>query len=137
MSDETAAMQDAPAEDAALAPAVDAPPLQQDGGTLANPLFKQFTGSTQVAARNDIDMIMDIPVRLSVEIGRTRIAIKNLLQLAQGSVLELDSTAGEPLDVFVNGCLIAQGEAVIVNDKLGIRLTDIVTPSERLRKLNR
>lgn len=86
---------------------------------------------------NDIDFILDIPVQLTVELGRTKIAIKNLLQLAQGSVVELDGMAGEPMDVLVNGCLIAQGEVVVVNDKFGIRLTDIITPAERIRKLNR
>ena len=84
-----------------------------------------------------IDMILDIPVTLTVELGRTKIAIRNLLQLAQGSVVELDALAGEPMDVLVNGCLIAQGEVVVVNDKFGIRLTDIITPEERLRGLNR
>lgn len=88
-------------------------------------------------ARHDIDLILDIPVQMTVELGRTKIAIKNLLQLAQGSVVELDGMAGEPMDVLVNGCLIAQGEVVVVNDKFGIRLTDIITPSERIRKLNR
>ena len=88
-------------------------------------------------ARHDIDMILDIPVQMTVELGRTKIAIKNLLQLAQGSVVELDGMAGEPMDVLVNGCLIAQGEVVVVNEKFGIRLTDIITPSERIRKLNR
>jgi flagellar motor switch protein FliN/FliY len=82
-------------------------------------------------------MILDIPVQLSVELGRTKMPIKNLLQLAQGSVVELAGMAGEPLDVMINGFLIAQGEVVVVNDKLGIRLTDIITPSERLRRLNR
>ena len=86
---------------------------------------------------NDIQMILDIPVNLTVELGRTRIPIKQILQLAQGSVIELDGLAGEPMDVLVNGCLIAQGEVVVVNEKFGIRLTDIVTPSERMRKLNR
>jgi len=86
---------------------------------------------------NDLDMILDIPVTLTVELGRTRIPIKTILQLAQGSVIELDSMAGEPMDVLVNGFLIAQGEVVVVNDKFGIRLTDVVTPSERLRRLNR
>jgi len=78
---------------------------------------------------------MDIPVQMTVELGRTRMPIRNLLQLAQGSVVELNELAGEPLDVFVNGCLVAQGEVVVVNEKFGIRLTDIVTPSERLKKL--
>jgi flagellar motor switch protein FliN/FliY len=85
----------------------------------------------------DIDLILDIPVTLTVELGRTKIPIKNILQLAQGSVIELDALAGEPMDVLVNGCLIAQGEVVVVNEKFGIRLTDIVTPSERMRRLHK
>jgi flagellar motor switch protein FliN/FliY len=88
-------------------------------------------------AGNDINMILDIPVQLTVELGRARIPIKNILQLAQGSVVELEALAGEPMDVLVNGYLIAQGEVVVVNDKFGIRLTDIVTPSERMRRLSR
>lgn len=86
---------------------------------------------------NDLNMILDIPVQLTVELGRTRIPIKHILQLAQGSVVELETMAGEPMDVLVNGYLIAQGEVVVVNDKFGIRLTDIVTPSERMRRLSR
>jgi len=89
------------------------------------------------AAANNLDLILDIPVHLTVELGRTKIAIRNLLQLAQGSVVELDGLAGEPMDVLVNGCLIAQGEVVVVNDKFGIRLTDIISPAERLRRINR
>ena len=89
------------------------------------------------AAGNDINMILDIPVQLTVELGRTKIPIRNILQLAQGSVVELDALAGEPMDVLVNGFLIAQGEVVVVNDKFGIRLTDIVTPSERMRRLSK
>jgi len=101
-------------------------------------VFKDFANhSSKTETHNDIDFILDIPVQLTVELGRTKIAIKNLLQLAQGSVVELDGLAGEPMDVLVNGCLIAQGEVVVVNDKFGIRLTDIITPSERIRKLNR
>ncbi|MEO6354152.1 MAG: flagellar motor switch protein FliN [Oxalobacteraceae bacterium] len=101
-------------------------------------IFQDFSGqSTKGGTHNDIDFILDIPVQLTVELGRTKIAIKNLLQLAQGSVVELDGLAGEPMDVLVNGCLIAQGEVVVVNDKFGIRLTDIITPSERIRKLNK
>ncbi len=99
--------------------------------------FRDFTSATAGTQKNDIDFILDIPVQLTVELGRTKIAIKNLLQLAQGSVVELDGMAGEPMDVLVNGCLIAQGEVVVVNDKFGIRLTDIITPSERIRKLNK
>ena len=89
------------------------------------------------AAGNDINMILDIPVQITVELGRKRIPIKHILQLAQGSVVELDALAGEPMDVLVNGYLIAQGEVVVVNDKFGIRLTDIVTPSERMRRLSK
>lgn len=100
-------------------------------------LFQPFAESVASGTQNDIDMILDIPVQLTVELGRTKIPIKHILQLAQGSVIELDGLAGEPMDVLVNGYLIAQGEVVVVNDKFGIRLTDIITPSERLRKLNR
>ena len=107
--------------------------MQQASATV----FKEFAGTPKPNTSNDIDFILDIPVQLTVELGRTKIAIKNLLQLAQGSVVELDGMAGEPMDVLVNGCLIAQGEVVVVNDKFGIRLTDIITPSERIRKLNR
>ncbi|KAF0844644.1 flagellar motor switch protein FliN/FliY [Methylovorus glucosotrophus] len=100
-------------------------------------VFTELTGKKMSETQNDIDFILDIPVQLTVELGRTKIAIKNLLQLAQGSVVELDGMAGEPMDVLVNGCLIAQGEVVVVNDKFGIRLTDIITPAERIRKINR
>ncbi|MGA0611535.1 flagellar motor switch protein FliN [Caldimonas sp. KR1-144] len=99
--------------------------------------FANFTPTGAAGAGNDINMILDIPVQLTVELGRTRIPIKHILQLAQGSVVELDALAGEPMDVLVNGYLIAQGEVVVVNDKFGIRLTDIVTPSERMRRLSR
>ncbi|MGB3836054.1 flagellar motor switch protein FliN [Castellaniella sp.] len=85
---------------------------------------------------SDIDMIMDIPVQLSVELGRTRLTIKNILQLGQGSVVELDGLAGEPMDIYVNGYLIAQGEVVVVDEKYGIRVTDIITPSDRIARLN-
>jgi flagellar motor switch protein FliN/FliY len=101
-------------------------------------VFEQFSpAAAKAGGANDIELILDIPVQLTVELGRTKIAIKNLLQLAQGSVVELDGLAGEPMDVLVNGCLIAQGEVVVVNEKFGIRLTDIITPSERIRKLKR
>ncbi len=83
----------------------------------------------------NLDVILDVPVTLSMEVGRTRIPIRNLLQLNQGSVVELERGAGEPLDVFVNGTLVAHGEVVVVNDKFGIRLTDVVSPAERIRKL--
>ena len=101
-------------------------------------VFEQLAGSASGAsAPQGFDIIMDIPVTLTVELGRTKISIRNLLQLAHGSVVELEGLAGEPMDVMVNGTLIAQGEVVVVNDKFGIRLTDIITPQERIRKLNR
>jgi len=99
--------------------------------------FTNFSSTPGNMPSGDINMILDIPVQLTVELGRTRIPIKNILQLAQGSVVELDALAGEPMDVLVNGYLIAQGEVVVVNDKFGIRLTDIVTPSERMRRLSK
>lgn len=88
-------------------------------------------------SNRDMSLLMDIPVQLTVELGRKRVPIKHVLQLAQGSVIELDAMAGEPMDVLVNGCLIAQGEVVVVNDRFGVRLTEIVTPSERIKRLNR
>ncbi len=112
--------------------------MNQPAGTPATErLLEKFGDAPATAARNDIELVLDIPVQLSVELGRTRVPIKNILQLAQGSVIELDGLAGEPLDVMVNGCLIAQGEVVVVGERFGIRLTDIITPSERIRKLNR
>lgn len=99
------------------------------------PAFGETAGKASMM--NELDMILDIPVQMAVELGRTKITIKNLLQLAHGSVVELDAMAGEPMSVFVNGTLIAQGEVVVVNDKFGIRLTDIITPSERMRKVGR
>ncbi len=100
-------------------------------------VFPPLAAEAPSGFHNDIGMILDIPVQITVELGRTKVPIKNLLQLAQGSVVELEGLAGEPMDVLVNGYLIAQGEVVVVNDKFGIRLTDIITPSERIRKLNR
>jgi len=101
--------------------------------------FSNFASAAPglTGAGNDLNMILDIPVQLTVELGRTRIPIKHILQLAQGSVVELETLAGEPMDVLVNGYLIAQGEVVVVNDKFCIRLTDIVTPSERMRRLSK
>jgi flagellar motor switch protein FliN/FliY len=101
-------------------------------------IFKDLSGqSIKNESNQDIEFILDIPVLLTVELGRTKIVIKNLLQLTQGSVIELNGMAGEPMDVLVNGCLIAQGEVVVVNEKFGIRLTDITSPAERIKKLNR
>ncbi|MFC5303316.1 flagellar motor switch protein FliN [Azospira restricta] len=101
-------------------------------------IFQNFGGEPgKGSVMNELELILDIPVHITVELGRTKLTIKNLLQLAHGSVVELDAMAGEPLDVLVNGTLIAQGEVVVVNEKFGIRLTDIITPAERMRKLGR
>lgn len=107
------------------------------GGPLYGEAPKPFSSSSSDGHANDINMVLDIPVQLSVELGRTKVPIKHILQLGQGSVVELDALAGEPMDVLVNGYLIAQGEVVVVNDKFGIRLTDVVTPSERLRRVSK
>lgn len=124
---------------AAMAEQAASEPAPAAAEALANPsIFKEFSGSSvQTETHNDIDFILDIPVQLTVELGRTKIAIKNLLQLAQGSVVELAGMAGEPMDILINGFLIAQGEVVVVNDKFGIRVTDIISPAERIRKLNK
>jgi flagellar motor switch protein FliN/FliY len=126
---------------AALAEAKPAEPAHDVQTTVteqvARASFTNFSPTPGNMPSGDINMILDIPVQLTVELGRTRIPIKNILQLAQGSVVELDALAGEPMDVLVNGYLIAQGEVVVVNDKFGIRLTDIVTPSERMRRLSK
>ncbi len=144
MTDETSGMsdQDALADEwaAALAEAKPTPPAA-GGDSVAAASFNAFSpptaGGAAGGAAHDLNMILDIPVQLTVELGRVRIPIKNILQLAQGSVVELEALAGEPMDVLVNGYLIAQGEVVVVNEKFGVRLTDIVTPSERMRRLSR
>ena len=125
LAEQTAA-QPSPLASAPAAPAAASP---------AAHVFQPLTNSV-VDGNSDIDMIMDIPVQLTVELGRTRLTIKNILQLGQGSVVELDGLAGEPMDIFVNGYLIAQGEVVVVEEKYGIRITDIVTPSDRISRLN-
>ena len=111
--------------------------LDASGGVLSGDAPRSFSTSHNDAPIQDINMVLDIPVLLSVELGRTKVPIKHILQLGQGSVVELDAMAGEPMDVLVNGYLIAQGEVVVVNDKFGIRLTDVVTPSERLRRVSK
>lgn len=126
LAEQTAATPPAPAAEPVPAPAT-AQVFQQI----------QEPASTAAVSAVDIARVMDVPVQLTAEIGRTRITIKSLLQLSQGSVVELDGLAGQPLDVLINGYLIAQGEVVVVNDKYGIRLTDIITPSERMQKLAR
>ena len=130
--DWAAALQEQAATGATIEPSASVEAIAQPAN-----IFPRLSPGAPSDGTQDLDLILDIPVQLTVELGRTRIPIKHILQLAQGSVIELDALAGEPMDVLVNGCLIAQGEVVVVNDKFGIRLTDIVTPSERIRKLNR
>lgn len=112
---------------------------EQAAGGFASAEFPEFGEHKQQRSPSSdevkLDVILDVPVTVSLEIGRTKINIRNLLQLNQGSVVELDRFAGEPMDVLVNGTLVAHGEVVVVNDKFGIRLTDIISPSERVRKL--
>ncbi len=122
---------------AALAEQQAADPARAAATQSAANVFQSLVPDAMPPAANNLDLILDIPVHLTVELGRTKIAIRNLLQLAQGSVVELEGLAGEPMDVLVNGYLIAQGEVVVVNDKFGIRLTDIISPAERLRRLNK
>ena len=120
--------------------------MAQGGGGAAAPAAPRMAmeefgsapkpGNVPVALEGpNLDVILDIPVSISMEVGSTEISIRNLLQLNQGSVVELDRLAGEPLDVLVNGTLIAHGEVVVVNEKFGIRLTDVISPSERIKKL--
>ena len=110
---------------------------EQVKSTSTEGVFKSLDLGDVSGSVQDIDMIMDIPVKLTVELGRTKMTIKELLRLSQGSVVALDGLAGEPLDILINGYLIAQGEVVVVADKYGVRITDIITPSERMRRLSR
>ncbi|CAI8931153.1 flagellar motor switch protein FliN [Methylocaldum szegediense] len=118
-----------------------AQPPRQSAPSAAEPATFEELGKSQPAAGTarsediNLDVLLDVPVTIAMEIGRAKINIRNLLQLTQGSVVELDRLAGEPMDVLVNGTLIAHGEVVVVNDKFGIRLTDVISPSERVRKL--
>jgi flagellar motor switch protein FliN/FliY len=107
---------------------------------IARQMLEQHEAVQPAAALPDqieakLEVILDVPVTLTMEVGRTKLPIRNLLQLAQGSVVELERVAGDPLDVYVNGTLIAHGEVVVVNEKFGIRLTDVISPAERIRKL--
>ena len=113
---------------APAAPVAPRAPMEEFGMTPRAPTIAGLEGP-------NLDVILDIPVTISMEVGNTDISIRNLLQLNQGSVIELDRLAGEPLDVLVNGTLIAHGEVVVVNEKFGIRLTDVISPSERIKKL--
>ncbi|MDF2153739.1 flagellar motor switch protein FliN [Vibrio sp. CAU 1672] len=121
---------------AALGEDPSAPDIDVDE-VLAAPLEELQDTSSPITddERRKLDTIMDIPVTISMEVGRSQISIRNLLQLNQGSVVELDRLAGESLDVLVNGTLIAHGEVVVVNDKFGIRLTDVISQTERIKKL--
>lgn len=111
--------------------------MTTETATAARAAFDPLTAEAGAGTGADLnlDVILDVPVSLSLEVGRTRIPIRNLLQLNQGSVVELERGAGEPLDVYVNGTLIAQGEVVVVNDRFGVRLTDVVSPAERIKRL--
>ena len=119
------------------AAALAAQDAEEESAIQSAPLESFKDDSKPMSAENspNMDVILDIPVTLSMEVGGTNISIRNLLQLNQGSVIELDRLAGEPLDVLVNGTLIAHGEVVVVNEKFGIRLTDVISPSERIKKL--
>ena len=117
------------AADAAKKPASNRLPMEEFGSVPRN------NNEHVTLDGPNLDVILDIPVSISMEVGNTDITIRNLLQLNQGSVIELDRLAGEPLDVLVNGTLIAHGEVVVVNEKFGIRLTDVISPSERIKKL--
>lgn len=123
-------VEDEPAEAAPEAPAAKAKSASDD-------IFRPLTPDNGASSARELEMIMDIPVKLTVELGRTKLTIKQLLELAQGSVIELEGLAGEPMDILINGYLIAQGEVVVIEDKYGIRITEIITPSERIHKLNR
>jgi flagellar motor switch protein FliN/FliY len=109
-------------------------PTQREPQVSAH-VFNELSAKPRQGIPSDIDMIMDIPVGVTVELGRAKISIRELLSIAPGSVVELDSLAGTPLNMLVNGCLIARGEVVVVDDRFGIRLIDITSPNERLKKL--
>ena len=135
--DWAAAMAEQAATESAAEPAVATATATATAAPATAAIFPSFDADQNASGlMNELDMILDIPVQITVELGRTKISIKNLLQLAHGSVVELDAMAGEPMDVLVNGTLIAQGEVVVVNDRFGIRLTDIISSAERMRKIN-
>ncbi len=109
--------------------------LEEQTGQAASVDFDELSDDSTPVSDPKLDVILDIPVTMSMEVGNTDISIRSLLQLSQGSVVELDRVAGEPLDVMVNGTLIAHGEVVVVNDRYGIRLTDVISPQERIKHL--
>ncbi|KEZ78020.1 flagellar motor switch protein FliN [Salinisphaera hydrothermalis] len=147
LAEQAAAEQDTAAEstadDDASAAWAEAMAEQAEAETAAEPraaddtVFRPFADESARGTPRDLDMIMEIPVTLSVELGSTRLSIRELLDLAKGSIVELDGLAGEPMDILINGYLVAQGEVVVVEDKYGIRITDIVDRAERIGKLNR
>ena len=120
-------------EDQNSAEAASASPDQVSAATLDELTAQESSGVS--SGNPDLEVVLDIPVKIAMEVGSTQISIRNLLQLNQGSVIELERLAGEPLDVTVNGTLIAHGEVVVVNDKFGIRVTDVISPSERIKRL--
>jgi flagellar motor switch protein FliN/FliY len=132
MAEQEAADEPSASDDAPEA-TTEAPQAREASSDVFPPLNAEHASGVS----RDLEMIMDIPVKLTVELGRTRLTIKQLLELAQGSVIELDGLASEPMDILINGYLIAQGEVVVIEDKYGIRITEIITPSERIHKLNR
>ena len=107
----------------------------EEAAAVGKASFSEVVDDSRPGTDVNLEVVLDIPVNISMEIGRTKISIRNLLQLNQGSVVELDRLAGEPMDVLVNGTLIARGEVVVINEKFGIRLTDIISPAERVKKL--
>jgi flagellar motor switch protein FliN/FliY len=107
-------------------------PMEQE---VRQPAFRELSDDNGATGARDINFLLDIPMVVMIEIGRTKMFIRDLLQLGQGSVVELDKMVGEPMEVFVNGKLIARGEVVVINEKFGIRLTDIISPAERIQKL--
>ena len=140
MSDETEnpdiSADDAAAEDAWAAALAEQEEVEQTEVEAEPAQLDEFAAvPAQLSGEENLEVILDIPVTISMEIGRTKISIRNLLQLNQGSVVELDRLAGEPMDVLVNGTLIAHGEVVVVNEKFGIRLTDVISAQERIKKL--
>ncbi|MDT8399657.1 MAG: flagellar motor switch protein FliN [Pseudomonadales bacterium] len=144
MTDSVAKPQDSAEDDwaAAMAEQQTAAPVETEteaahSEPAGDRIFKPLEQGSEKSPSRELEMVMDIPVKLNVELGRTRITIKQLLELSQGSVVELDGLAGDPMDILINGYLVAQGEVVVVDDKYGIRITEITTPSERIQKLNR
>ena len=133
-SDEADAADAASSDDTAEAQALAAESADAD---VFRPLSENAPAASGESTPRELEMVMEIPVTLSVELGRTRLSIRELLDLAKGSIVELEGLAGEPMDIMINGYLIAQGEVVVIEDSYGIRVSDIITPAERLQRLNK